>query len=95
MAKRIKYSAEFKREAVQMVRTSDGSASRIARELGINPNMPGRWCRAAQADGPKAFQAQGKAHDEEMAALKRELVPVKKERGFLEEAAAFFVKASK
>ena len=95
MPKRMKYSAEFKREAVQMVRNSDVSASQIARELGINPNMLGRWCREAETDGPKAFQGQGKARDEEMAALKRELARVKKERDFLKEAAAFFAKASK
>ena len=42
MPKRRKYSAEFKREAVEMVRSSDVSASQIARELGINPNMLAR-----------------------------------------------------
>ena len=35
------------------------------------------------------------ARDEEMLRLKRELVRVKKERGFLQEAAVFFAKASK
>ena len=94
MPKRRKYSAEFKREAVEMVRSSDVSASQIARELGINPNMLGRWCREAGKDGSKAFQGQGKPRDEEMAALKRELARVKKEREFLKEA-AFFAKESK
>jgi transposase len=45
--------------------------------------------------GNKAFQGQGKPRDEEMAALKRELIQVRKERDFLREAAAFFAKASK
>ena len=95
MPKRRRYSAEFKHEAVEMVRNSTVSASQIARELGINPNMLTRWCREAQAEGGKVFPGQGKARDEEVAALKRELARVKKERDFLQEAAAFFAKASK
>jgi transposase len=43
----------------------------------------------------QGFQGQGKARDDEMARLKRELARVKKERDFLKEAAASFAKASK
>ena len=78
-----------------MVRNGDVPASQVARELGINPNMLARWCREADADGSRAFKGRGKAGDEEMVALKRELARVKKERDFLKEAAAFFAKASK
>lgn len=95
MAVRRKYTREFKQEAVQLVRSADVPASQIARDLSIDPNMLGRWCRELGAIGAKAFQGQGKPRDEEMAALKRELVQVRKERDFLREAAAFFAKASK
>lgn len=95
MATRRKYATEFKREAVQLVRSSSQPASQIARDLGIDPNMLSRWCRELGAIGTQAFQHQGKPRDEEMAALKRELIQVRKERDFLREAAAFFAKASK
>jgi transposase len=95
MAVRRKYTREFKQEAVQLVRSADVPASRIARDLGIDPNMLSRWCREMGSIGNKAFQGQGKPRDEEMAALKRELIQVRKERDFLREAAAFFAKASK
>lgn len=95
MAVRRKYTREFKQEAVQLVRSADVSASQIACDLGIDPNMLSRWCREMGSIGNKAFQGQGKPRDEEMAALKRELVQVRKERDFLREAAAFFAKASK
>lgn len=95
MPKRRKFSAEFKREAVGLVLSSDQPASQVARDLGINANVLTRWCRELGAVGAKAFQGQGKPRDEELAALKRELAQVKKERDFLHEAAAFFAKASK
>ena len=92
MSKRRKYSDEFKREAVQLTNHPGVSKSQIARELGINPNMLGRWCREFQVGGKQAFPGKGHAHDEEVARLRRELARVKKERDFLKEAAAFFAK---
>ena len=95
MPKRRTYSPEFKREAVELTRMEGVTISQIARDLGIRANMLGRWRRELSTDAEKAFQAQGKARDEEMSRLKRELAQVKKERDFLKEAAAFFAKASK
>lgn len=93
---RKKFSEEYKHEAVALVNSSSKSASQIARDLGIEPNMLTRWCREAEAGGArKPFQGQGKPRDEELAALRRELAQVKKERDFLKEAAAFFAKTSK
>ena len=48
-----------------------------------NPQMITRWERKLTESGSKAFGGQGKARDEEMASLKRELGRVKKERGFV------------
>jgi len=42
MATRRKYAAEFKQEAVQLVRSANVPASQIARDLGIDPNMATR-----------------------------------------------------
>jgi len=95
MSKRREYSPEFKREAVELSRTPGVTIAQIAQELGIGANMLSRWRREQAAAGDKAFQGHGKARDEEMARLKRELALVKKERDFLKEAAAFFAKASK
>ena len=95
MSKRREYSPEFKREAVELSRTPGVTVAQIAEELGIGANMLSRWRREQAAAGEKAFQGHWKARDEEMAKLKRELARVKKERDFLQEAAAFFAKASK
>ena len=95
MARRRKFSDEFKREAVRLATQSGVTQSQVGRELGINANLLGRWCRDYAANGTAAFPGQGKPRDEEMASLKRELARVKKERDFLRETAAYFARESK
>ena len=95
MPTRRKYSSEFKREAVEMTRAPGVTLRQVARELGLNANMLGRWRREFTGAGTPVFPGQGKPRDAELVALKRDLARVKKERGFLKEAAAFFAKASK
>jgi len=95
MERRRKFSDEYKREAVQMALQPGVTKSQVARELGVNANLLGRWCRDYQANGAAAFPGQGKPRDEEMASLKRDLSRVKKERDFLREAATFFAREPK
>jgi len=95
MQQRRQYSDEFKQEAVLLANQSNVSLKQVAEELGVNPGMLGRWRKELSQHGGKAFIGKGNARDEEMAALKRELARVKKERDFLKEAAAFFAKESK
>ena len=94
MSKRKRYSPEYKRELVEVVRRSQSSCRQIALEVGVNPNMLTRWVREADAGGGKAFPGGGVPRDEEMARLKRELSKVSKERDFLKDAAAYFAKQS-
>ena len=94
MSKRKRYSPEYKRELVELVRRSQSSCRKIALEVGVNPNMLTRWVREASAGGGKAFPGGGTPRDEEMARLKRELSKVSRERDFLKDAAAYFAKQS-
>ena len=94
MSKRKRYSPEYKRELIELVRRSQSSCRQIALEVGVNPNMLTRWVREADAGGGKAFPGGGMPRDEEMARLKRELSKVSKERDFLKDAAAYFAKQS-
>jgi transposase len=95
MASRRKFSDEYKREAVRLATEPGVTKSQVGRELGINANLLGRWCKDFLANGSTAFPGHGKPRDEEMASLKRELARVKKERDFLKEAASFFARESK
>ena len=94
MSKRKRYSPEYKRELVELVRRTQSSCRQIALEVGLNPNMLTRWVREAVVAGGKAFPGGGMPRDEEMARLKRELSKVTRERDFLKDAAAYFAKQS-
>lgn len=91
---RKRYSEEFKREAVGLIREPGANISQTARDLGIRANQLYRWRRELDAHGKKSFPGAGVARDQEILALKRELARVRKERDFLRDAAAFFAKES-
>jgi transposase len=44
------YPQEFKREAVQLYRTSDKSISRVAEELGVSTESLRRWVKQHDID---------------------------------------------
>ena len=94
MSKRSRYSPEYKREAIALVRRSRTSCRQVALEIGISPNMLTRLVREADSAGSKAFAGAGSPRDEEVARLKRDLARVTKERDFLRDAAAYFAKGS-
>lgn len=94
MSKRRKFSAEFKRGAVEQASQPGVSCAQVARELGIRDNLLSRWKREAHSAGKVVFAGTGTPRDEEVARLKRELARVQKQRDFLREAATFFAKAS-
>jgi transposase len=95
MEQRRRYSQEFKQEAVQLTKQAGGAITQVAKDLGLNAAMLGRWCREAGRRGWKAFPGTGMPHDQEVTRLKRELALVTRERDFLKEAAAFFAKTSR
>ena len=95
MGARRKFSAEYKREAVAMLEAPGVTVSQIAADLGIGVNVLGRWRRELRHHPQQAFVGTGRARDEEVSQLRRELARVTKERDFLREAAAFFARASR
>jgi len=96
-AKRRKFSAEFKLEAVRLVQET-GSLAQVSRELGVRADTLGRWCEEAEGraglGADEIFPGQGKvsSKDEEIRRLRRENEILKQERAFLKKAAAYFAK---
>jgi transposase len=87
------YSKEFKRGAVQLLRSSGRPVPQLAAELGCSPQSLRNWSRQIDVD---AGRAQGLTSDErdELRRLRRELRVVTEEREILKKAAAFFAKES-
>ncbi len=55
MSKRKRYSSEYKRELVELVRRSKSSCRQVALEVGVNPSLLTRWVRETEAGGGKAL----------------------------------------
>ena len=86
------YSAEFKLEAVRLMKTSGKSAAQIERELDIGDGCLLRWKQEVEERGEQAFPGHGRLapEQEELQRLKRELETVRQERDILKKAVAIF-----
>jgi transposase len=97
--KRKRYTAEFKIEALRLVRESGKPVMQIARELGIQADLLHSWKRQAEkaAEVKDAFPGNGAKTGEEAEneRLRRELERVTQERDFLKKAAAYFAQQSR
>ena len=96
MGRRQRYSAEFKRQALNRADEPGVTAAVVCEELGISTRQLRRWRDLVSEHGEKAaFPGHGKSRDEELTRLKRELTKVTEERDFLKQAARYFAKESK
>ena len=96
MARRKRYSAEFKRQALRRANEPGMTDALVCEEVGVSTRQLRRWRDAVQEHGEaEAFPGHGKARDQEVARLKRELKKITEERDFLQEAARYFAKESK
>ena len=87
MEPRRTYSQELKQETVQLTKQAGGAITQVAKDLGLNAAMLGRWCREAGRRGTQAFPGTGTPHDQELARLKRKLALVIREQDVLQETA--------
>ena len=96
MARRKRYSAEFKRQALRRADEPGMTDVLVCEELGMSARQLRRWREAIQKHGEEdAFPGQGKSRDKEMMLLKHELKKAQQELGFLREAARYFARESK
>jgi transposase len=87
---RRQFTAEFKRDAVDLVRTTGRPIAEIARELGIYDSTLGNWVRQDRIDRGERV---GLSSDEEarLRALERENAKLRMERDLLKRTVAFWV----
>jgi transposase len=88
---RREFTAEFKRDAVELVRTSGRPIAHIATELGIYDSTLGNWVRQDRID---RGEQDGLTSDEQtrLRELERENTRLRMERDLLKRTVAFWVK---
>ena len=87
------YPPEFRREAVQLVRTSDRSIAQVARDLGVSDQTLRNWIKQADVDAGKC-EGLTTEEREELRRLRRENRTLLQEREILKKAAVFFARES-
>ena len=96
-AARRRFTKEFKLEAVRQVVEGDRTQKAVSDELGINPNLLGRWIKQIRDDPEQAFPGHGKLkeRDKEVEDLRRENARLKGELSFLKKVSAYFAKGQR
>ena len=95
MVQWLRFSAEYKREAMAMIESSCVSASQIATELRIGSHALGRWRLELCHEPGQAFVGNGRPRNGELALVRRKWVRMTKQQDLVREAAAFIARASR
>ena len=93
--KRRQFTAEFKADAVKLVRTGGQSIAQVARNLDLTETALREWVRRAEieaGEGPPGALTQ--AEREELVRLRRDNKRLQMERDILKKATAFFARES-
>jgi len=94
--KRRKYTKEFKREALELLRTSGESAAQIERDLGITKGLLLKWRDRYQVkeshDEADLAPSDLAAAQSEIRRLRRQLTIAEQERDILKKAVSIFSK---
>ena len=94
MGRPSKYPPEFRREAVELVVTSDRSIADVAKSLEISTTTLGNWVKAARDAKTRSADpnALSESEREELRRLRKENVELRTDREILRKAAAYFAK---
>jgi transposase-like protein len=93
--KKRQFTAEFKADAVRLVRAGGRSIGQVAKDLDLTETALRKWVHRAEieaGEGPSGALTQ--AEREELVKLRRENKRLQMEREILKKAAAFFAKES-
>ena len=94
MSRPSKYTPQFRREAVELVKTSDRPRVQIAESLGISDSTLANWMAADRevaqwADDPDGLT---ESEREELRRLRKENQDLRVDREILRKAAAYFAR---
>jgi transposase len=97
MSTRVKYSKEFKLDAVNLVLKQGYERKTAAESLGVKYELLCRWVKEASQEDGQAFRGQGKLTEEqaEIRRLREENKRLKMEKEILKKATVFFAQETK
>jgi transposase len=84
-----RYPEEFRREAVELYRSSDRSRAEIARSLGIADGSLAAWVMRARAEAESGLDPDERA---ELERLRKENRELRMDREILRKAAVYFAR---
>ena len=87
-----RFTKSFKREAVELCRSSGKSQADIARELGISATALGKWIKMVEAEQKTGLTTD---EQEELQRLRRDNARLQMEVEILGKATAFFANRSR
>lgn len=90
MGRPSKYPEEFRREAVELYRSSDRPRCKVAESLGVSDGSLAAWVKESERhEQPDALDVDERA---ELARLRKENSDLRMDREILRKAAAYFAK---
>ncbi|MFC9257229.1 transposase [Amycolatopsis thailandensis] len=89
---RSKYPEQFRRDAVELVSSSDRPLRQIARELGVNHETLRSWVNVAKQATEAGPPTEDTATLDEVQRLRKQVAELQKEKEILRKAAAYFAK---
>jgi transposase len=95
VSRRSKYPEQFRRDAVELLRSSGRSLREVGKELGVNHETLRNWVNAAkradagQGEGAEQISA---GERDELRRLRKRVVELELEKEILREAAQYFAK---
>ena len=90
MGSGLKYSPEFRAEAVRLVTEFSRSLADVSAELGISKDTLKGWVRQARLDSMTSTDIADANEAREMKLLTKRIADLEMENAFLKKAAAFF-----
>lgn len=92
---RRQFTAQFKKDAVQLVIEHELPVAQVARDLGIGESSLTRWVAKARAHGAASLTGTLQSSEqEELQRLRRENQILRQEKEILKKAAVFFARES-
>jgi transposase len=94
MGRPAKYPPEFRRDALELVRSSKRPIAEVARSLGVNEGTLWNWVRDERNAAARAADPEGLSESErdELKRLRREVTELRTDKEILKRAAAYFAR---